>query len=1702
MADILENQRTLAQRISRVSANLKKKGKANLTPGIIRTAHSYVENLWSEYCSGDKKIRAAAMTDAKVKDIPYFKEDEHGSTEMSYLEECGILSDMIAEDEAAENVKNSSNSNVTVAESVAPRSRAVLPKMALPTFDDNYKDWPTFRDLFTSLIIKDPTLSPVERLHYLKSCMRGDAVSILKNVPTTDENFAVAWEKLGTRYDNLRLLVQAQIRALASLAPVKRESYAEMKRLYNETFDALDNLGRPVTNAIDWIVELTVERWDRQSRREWEDSVKHQKEPPSLEQLRTFMQGRIHTCRALEAKTEEPSEVKKPASKSFKVHQVSKARSSSQACGLCQGKHFVLYCGRYQEKTPSERKETVRSLNLCYNCLGKHVSSDCKSNKRCQKCDGQHHTTIHDAFSCQESTSSAACVQQVSTHVSRYSSVLLSTARVTVSGPRGQGSVARALIDPGSEVSLISEALAQRLGVQRSQARIPLLGVGGAKAKFTRGKANLVITYRPRNLPAPAEWPHVQGLTLADPVYHLADPVDILLGADSYNLILLEGVKRGPPHTPVAQEISLGWILTGGVETENRGGAASRNDVPVHHCNVDRELIEFLTRFWEQEEIDCSIPDTADDRRAEEHFADTHLRRSDGRFMVRLPFDSAPGLGDSRRIAMRTLETMNAKFRRSSEFKRAYTEFLENYESLGHMETMQPQKTSEGYYLPHHGVLREASSTTKLRVVFNGSMPSSNGKSLNDFLLRGPNLLPNLADALLRWRRYTYVFSADIEKMYRQIVVHPEDRKWQGIVWRPEQEGAIKDYELKTVTYGLACSPYLAIRCLHQLAKAEESNYPLGSHIVLKAVYMDDVLTGANTLSEARSKQRELRELLKAGGFPLRKWAANSKGLLEGLSNDERKGLVEWDSPTLHSVLGIKWLPSSDCFQVTAVPAPRNAEFTKRAVLSGTAQLFDPLGWLAPVTILAKVLIQSLWLLKVDWDTPLPEKEDLLWRQFQFQLPTLQDIRIPRWLGTRALNQHLEIHGFADASERAYAAVVYSRTINSAGVPTVSLIVAKSRVAPLKRVSLPRLELCAAFLLAKLVGHVTTVLDWQGVNIHLWSDSSVALSWIQGHPSRWPTYVANRVAKIQRMLPTAKWRHVRSAENPADCASRDLLPAELPDFVLWWRGPEWLSSPDPLPEPINQEVEHEAEEPEVHHVTRQLEAPSSNLIERFSNLTRLIRVLAWCLRWVPGRQPGESVITASEMRGVKTILLRLEQSTHFSEDLHNLRRDLPVASKSRLAKLCPFLDKEGVLRAGGRLQAANLSYDRTHPAILPVESPLAKLWVEAAHKRCLHGGTQLTLATLRQECWILKGRQLVKYCIHRCTVCIRWKGQTAQPRMGNLPAARITPTRPFFRAGIDYAGPIQLRAGRGRGQRTSKGYIAVFICLATKAVHLEAVSDGSTETFLAALKRFIARRGRCAELYSDCGRNFIGANHELRALLRESTQQGGGTFAAASREGIVWKFNPPSAPHFGGIWEAAVKSVKHHLRRIIGEQILSFEELTTLLTGIEACLNSRPLQPLSDDPGDPAALTPGHFLIGEPLTAIPEPSLEDLPVSRLSRWQLIQQLQQHFWKRWSLEYLNSLQTRGKWRKSGKLIREGFLCLIKSEILPPTQWPLARVVHVHPGPDGTVRVATVRTATSEFSRPVHKLIPLLEPATEVNEAGGVLEAGPTCGSSDS
>lgn len=441
------------------------------------------------------------------------------------------------------------------------------------------------------------------------------------------------------------------------------------------------------------------------------------------------------------------------------------------------------------------------------------------------------------------------------------------------------------------------------------------------------------------------------------------------------------------------------------------------------------------------------------------------------------------------------------------------------------------------------------------------------------------------------------------------------------------------------------------------------------------------------------------------------------------------------------------------------------------------------------------------------------------------------------------------------------------------------------------------------------------------------------------------------------------------------------------------------------------------------------------------------------------------------------ICIRKVQEEEFMEEIERLKAKKQVKNKSSIKSLTPYLDQDNILRVGGRLRHANLPNDRKNPIILGNRNTLTPLIIADAHARTLHGGIQLMLCQLRSKYWILKTKSMVKKYVHKCLICARIKANTKVQIMGDLPKQRVTPSRAFLHSGVDFAGPFQTLMSKGRGNKTVKTYVAIFICMSTKAIHIELVGDLTSEAFIGAFRRFVARRGKCSHMWSDQGRNFIGANKELIDAWKEAKLQFTGEVAQTlATDGTQWHFIPAYSPHHGGLWEAGVKSIKYHLKRIMNTH-LTYEEMTTVLCQIEACLNSRPLCPIDDtDPDNINPLTPGHFLIGEAPIAVPSPDMKDIKISTLSRWQHTQKLLNDFWRRWQDEYLSRLQQRPKRLKNEKELQKGDIVLI-TDGLPPGKWSLGRIVDKHEGSDGYTRVYSVKSGGSITKRPITKLCEL-------------------------
>nr|CAH7729802.1 unnamed protein product [Callosobruchus chinensis] len=875
-----------------------------------------------------------------------------------------------------------------------------------------------------------------------------------------------------------------------------------------------------------------------------------------------------------------------------------------------------------------------------------------------------------------------------------------------------------------------------------------------------------------------------------------------------------------------------------------------------------------------------------------------------------------------------------------------------------------------------------------------------------------------------------------------------------------------------------------SIRCLHEIAHIHENEFSTASQVILKDFYVDDLLTGGDTLEYLIKLYHDIDFILKDGGFALNKWVSNHPALINHITTDKPESIINIGTDEETHSLGLLWLSKQDhlSFQINFELTDRPS--TKRSVLSTIARIFDPLGILGPIVIKAKIILQNIWKLHLGWDESLPLSLHTEWQNMYNSLAHINDIRVNR--NVLCDNpKRIELHGFADSSEKAFGACIYIRSVDESGRIYVNLFCAKSRVAPVKPVTIPRLELCAALLLAQLYDKVIS--SWKGNidAVHLWSDSTVTLGWLRGSPHQWKVFVANRVSEIQTLTKIEFWHYVNTHDNPADIVSRGINPESIVNCRLWWQGPIWLSETDdfwPMP---STELNLDACQLEARKSPTAIACFHSvdeiKIFERYSSLYKLYRVVAFMLRFkfnCTTKQKLTGSLNVEELNNARNLLIKSAQLQSFPNEIVNLKTKKPI-KKGKLLKLNPYLDSHDILRVGGRLKYSDLPFEQKHPIILDSKHPLSQLLVATEHIRLLHAGPQLLLANIREKYWILGGRNLVRRVTHSCVTCFRVKPNDSRYIMGDLPKERVTPCRPFLNAGIDFCGPFSIKDKKTRKYNVTKGYVCLFVCMATKALHLELATELTSEAFLACLHRFFARRGKSLHLYTDNGSNFIAANKELRNFLKHNSNKFNDSLG---RDDITWHFMPPRAPHFGGLWESGVKTIKYHLKRVIGLTTLTYEEFYTILTQVEACVNSRPLFPMSSEPEDPLPLTPGHFLIGEPLTSVPTPDFTQQRDHLLTRFKLTQKLMQTIWCRWSKEYINELQVRSKWRQNyPNLLKQGAIVLLKEDNLPPLKWSLGRILELHPGKDGVTRVVSVKTSGGVLKRPVMKVCVLPDSA---------------------
>ena len=1228
-------------------------------------------------------------------------------------------------------------------------SSVKLPSIELPSFDGKYEGWQSFQDLFVATVENNKSLSGAQKLQYLKSCLKGEAANLVKSFTITDQNYREAWGLLTDRYDNKRELVHSIIKRLCNQQPVKSESAVFLQKLLDVTSECIRSLkvmGRPVEQWDDIIVFLVVEKMDPESRREWAMSLKGS-EPPTFQELSSFLEIHIRGLNA--SRSQGPvqpvrQQTAPTTQRSFggDRRQTSSLLGTTQSvCPVCKSNHLIHQCSQFRTMSVPERKESVRKALLCYNCLRPdHGVRYCTSRQTCRHCSKRHHLLLHmDPNSESEVASRASQTRSISSNHCAVSQVLLKTALVKVTDYCGKERVLRVLLDDGSQGSFITEACAKSLGLRVQKTDVVINGISSAPVCTVRGQINVelaslvqpatvtvdalivpkVTGTLPRSQCIVKSWPHIIGLQLADPMFHQPSKVDMLLGGDVMASILKEGIRTGPRFTPLAQNSIFGWVLCG------PASATREQLIQVNYADVQLDTV--LHKFWELEELPAKKHLTKTEQLCEQKFVTTHVRNDDGRYIVKLPFNSKVNeLGSSREQAVCRLLQLERRFKKFPERKEQYVKFMREYENLHHMKKIPPAEVDDSgvYYLPHHFVIKEDSTTTKLRVVFDGSAKTTSGLSLNDALMVGPTIQDDLFSLLLRFRFHLIAMKADITKMYRQFIVPPPDCNFQRIVWRESPTDPIQDFVLTTVTYGTASAPFLATRCLQQLAIDSESSYPEASRALSSDMYVDDLMSGESSTERARNLQREITQAVNSGGMEIRKWSTNDPEVLKSIPIEfrESESSLNLDTDCTIKALGVRWNPANDVFEFSVNSWNKSRSVTKRKLLSELAKVFDPLGWLSPTTIRAKLMFQELWKEPTGWDEILSEELQDKWNEYQSELGFIRNIAIPRCVVVPELID-CQLHGFCDASEKAYAAAVYLRCERKDGSLNIQLVAARSKVAPIKQVSIPRLELCGAVLVSNLLKTIQLA-SKLNCSLHAWTDSTIVLKWLASFPGRWKTFVANRVAEIQDLVPIENWCHVVSEENPADLPSRGIGAKELSTCEFWWRGPEWLLCKNiPMSNSPKVSDSLDLEEKKSSVVSNQCSVePAFPLVHKFSSLSKLKRVTAYCLRFIRNTRVESAdrefgVLTCIEISNALNKLIVFVQNCNFAAEMKLLKSGAPVGSNSKLKQLYPFLDTHGVVRVGGRLQNSNRPSEVKHPIILPHNHHLTMLVIDDCHKK-------------------------------------------------------------------------------------------------------------------------------------------------------------------------------------------------------------------------------------------------------------------------------------------------------------------------------------------------------------------------------------------------
>ena len=948
--------------------------------------------------------------------------------------------------------------------------------------------------------------------------------------------------------------------------------------------------------------------------------------------------------------------------------------------------------------------------------------------------------------------------------------------------------------------------------------------------------------------------------------------------------------------------------------------------------------------------------------------------------------------------------------------------------------------------------------------------------------MAGPPLVSSIVSMHLRLRQNPVVIVGDISRMFHQVKVREEDKDYLRLLFKfPEDKDHVRIYRANTIQFGCIDSPMICMYILQSHCQKHiddprvSTDIKKAARLILDHSYVDDIAIPLNTPEEAIDVKKAIDMLLQKASFSAKKWVTNSSKVLATIQPEDRASYIEKKQGPMSEktkVLGLEWDPETDVYSIELLPEAQinTTADTKRTILALSAKVnFDPLGITQPFVLLGRIILQDCFRHKLSWDEKVPNEIQQAWDTWKRSAKDLDKIKLPRHTPTK----DGEIHVFGDASGYAFGTVAYLRYKVDNKYDTCFLM-SRSRAAPLKmKLTIPNLEMSAAYEAAKLAHLLRTEYNFPSNKIFCYTDSTCVYHWCRKPVGMLTPFVGNRVKKIHELDLT--FYYINTSHNPADISSKGARPIYLATSVLWNKGPDHLRQPrkswpklTPPPtdnvEGIELGLRKQASPQYCLHTISNSQLDTEDILDNAPSLDSLINSTH-----IISSMKNKTALSLPKRNKIILYWIKRIQQAHYQDTYKALLNKLECPSSSPVLSLHPFLDTNEVMRVGGRLvNSEQLSYDEKHPILLPKNSNFTKLLLQSIHKQFAHPNTDWMFTYLRRKYWIPKGRNIINKTVKACVRCARTNAKPKHQLMADLPKERTNFTQVWDTLGLDVAGPIILKPSYlPRSKTRVKGYILVFSDLTSRCMHLEVLHDISTASIVKAIKRCGARKGYPRKIISDRMSSFIRANKELKAMIDQDNQR---LVKECSKLNIEfkWQFVPPYTPHQAGITERVVYQVKHCIRKTVRNATMTPIELYQLCCDIEAHLNSRPLYKPTYDLEAEDVLTPIHLLLGRPLLPWPTDFEENINMtySMRERWDQRKALLKSFLKKWHEQYLPTLQSRQKWKTTKPNLKEGTFVLVKDpgvgSLKKQYMWPMGIITKVITGRDDRVRTVEIKT----------------------------------------